>query len=206
MRAALGTAGHMNDLAAGQRPRRLRDRGASARAAISPDAQIGAPAQATTRRRGSAGSTMKPSAPASARKLARAAGDKPTTSSARPGAVRRPAAPAWRAASISRCNVSASECPNGRPSPTATCRPTQAMHADRLGGGARRGQRHIDDEIGDRGLNASRSVAWITSRMRDRGACRGQRFRAGASTHSTARSGATAPSGVALAASPPSAT
>ena len=36
--------------------------GAIARAAISPDAQIGAPAQATTFRRGSAGSTMKPSA------------------------------------------------------------------------------------------------------------------------------------------------
>ena len=125
--------------------------GASARAGISPEPQIGAPAQATMRRRGSAGSTMKPSASAAAVTVAAAADDRPITRSARPGAGRTPDAPACRAASTKREQVGGV----GMAERQADAE-RKVMDADQLGGGTRGRRRPIDETIGDDGLECVR--------------------------------------------------
>ena len=69
-------------------------RGAMARAAMCADAQIGAPAQAMTCRRGSSARTMKPRRSAAAVKVVADSRVRPMAMSARPGAIRTPCAPA----------------------------------------------------------------------------------------------------------------
>ena len=79
MRAALGAAGNMDRSVRAFESRRGplgQMRGASAREAICAEAQIGAPAQATTWRRGSSARTIKPSRSAAAAKSARVCGVK----------------------------------------------------------------------------------------------------------------------------------
>ncbi len=66
-------------------------RGARARAAICAEAQIGAPAQATTCRRGSSARTIKPSRSAAAAKAEADCGVSPMISRARAGAMRQAA-------------------------------------------------------------------------------------------------------------------
>ena len=94
--------------------------GAMARAGIFADAQIGAPAQAMTCRRGSSGRVTKPSASAVASNDGTDCGARPMISSARPGAARKPLAPAAAAASASRRNEIASAWPKARLMPQAS--------------------------------------------------------------------------------------
>ena len=95
--------------------------GASARAAICADEQIGAPAQATIRRRGSSARTMKPSFSAAADETDTAVSARPMSDQERrSAAARMPIAPASLAASAKRSSVVASAWPKASPTPHAS--------------------------------------------------------------------------------------
>ncbi len=164
--------------------------GASARAGISPEPQIGAPAQATMRRRGSAGSTMKPSASAAAVTVAAAADDRPITRSARPGAGRTPDAPACRAASTKRDQGGGV----GMAERQADAE-RKVMDADQLGGGTLGRRRPIDETIGDDGLERFDAAALQYIAHARAGCHRGQLSQAAAARRPRRCLRGTAPSG-----------
>ena len=113
---------------------------ASARAAISPDAQAGLPGQATMLRRGSSARTTKPRPLGRGRRarphiLARA----PSNKSARPGAGRRALHAVRRRQHAGKLRErSAWAWPNASATPSATRAVPQRMAADRLGRWPRR--------------------------------------------------------------------
>ena len=121
--------------------------GASARDGISAAAQIGAPAQATIRRRGSSRATIKPS-------RCRPVGQTPcgVLCDARQrgahGLARygTPVAPTSAAARASSSSVVESACPKARPKPTATPTVPQRMLAHGVGRRPRRRRYALDGE------------------------------------------------------------
>ena len=165
---------------------------ASWRAAMKPDAQAGAPGQAAIRRRGSAASTMKPSSAAAAARPGARAGGTPISISTRSGAgridahtvARRRGGRARRAhrprhvRTAARCRARARHraADAVRPSAPAVCVPELAPARCRIARAARR-RRGCATNRPQRACGPS---AAISRRI--------------ASTTSTARSGAMAPS------------
>src|SRR5262245_21391799 len=176
---------------------------ASARAAIKPDTHAGLPGHATIRRRGSSACTMKSSRSASRASASALGSDNPISNNARPGAGRSARAPCAAAASARSSNARACVWPKASASPSANASPRSGC-SPMISAGGRRGGGASSGRTGSAARNAAIPSVRRTSAARP-SRCAAM-IRSTAKPTSAATATGTDPSGVAVAASPASAT